>query len=115
MVKYKLQTFIRVVRDALAIGAGSGVALVSSGLGGVMTGRIVESDSGNRRVRKSVEDWRYIFEICDEVCRDEVLFDRDEIEEVRSCDEDNVSRVGARVVETEPVEVMVVTSSAAED
>jgi hypothetical protein len=106
IVRYKLQTFIRVVRDALAIGAGS---FVSSGLGGVMTGRIVERDSGSRRVRKSVEDWRYIFEICDEVCRDEVLFDRDEIEEVRSCDEDNVSRVGARVVETEPVEVMVLT------
>jgi hypothetical protein len=72
-----------------------------------MTGRIVESDSGNRRVRKRVEDCRYIFEICDEVCREEVLFDRDEIEEVRSCDEDNVSRVGLRVVATELVEVMV--------
>jgi hypothetical protein len=38
-----------------------------------------------------------------------VLFDREEIEEVRSCDDDNVSRVGARVVDTEPVEVMVLT------
>lgn len=63
IVRYKLHTFIRVVRLALDMGAGSGSAFVSSDAGGVRTGRIVERDSGNRRVRKSVEDCRYILEI----------------------------------------------------
>jgi hypothetical protein len=48
---------MRVVRLARAMGAGSGAAFgfVSSAAGGVMTGRMVERDSGRRRVRKSVE------------------------------------------------------------
>jgi len=58
IVRYRLQTFILVVRLAFEMGVGSKFALVSSAVGGVMTGRMVERDSGSRRVRKSVEDCR---------------------------------------------------------
>ncbi len=44
-----------------------------------MTGSIVDNDSGNRRVRNSVEACLYIFEICEEVCRE--LVPREETEE----------------------------------
>lgn len=69
IVRYRLQTLIRVVREALDIGASdfarsSGLVFsMSEEEDGVMTGRIVESDSGKRRVRKRVEAWRYVFEI----------------------------------------------------
>jgi len=67
---------------------------------------MVESDSGSRRVRKRVEDWRYIFDICEEPCLEEC---REEIEEPRSCCEEvRVSRVGVRVVAMEPMEAIVV-------
>jgi hypothetical protein len=75
-------------------------------MGGVMTGRIVESDSGSRRVRKSVDACLYILEICEEACRVEEEL-RDEMEEESSWDDESVSRVGARVVAMEPLEVMV--------
>jgi hypothetical protein len=91
------------VRLALATGAGSDEG-VSSGFGGVMTGRMVERDSGSRRVRKRVDDCRYILEIWDEACRKEVELEREEMEEVR-----RVSRVGLRVVAMEPLEVMALT------
>lgn len=39
-------------------------------------------------------------------CREVVEFNED-IEEVRSCDEDRVSLVGARVVAIDPLEVIV--------
>ena len=55
-MRYKLQTLTRVVFPAFEMGAASGSALVSSVGGGVITGRIVERDSGNRRVKKSVDD-----------------------------------------------------------
>lgn len=99
MVRYNDQTFILVVRLALATGASSEGK--SSEFGGVITGWMVERDSGSRRVRKSVDDCRYILEIWDEVCREEEL-EREEMEEVR-----RLSRVGLRVVEIEPLEVMV--------
>jgi hypothetical protein len=59
IVRYKLHTLILVVRLApreMGAGSGSAFGFVSSRAGGVMTGRIVESDSGRRRVRKSVDD-----------------------------------------------------------
>lgn len=68
---------------------------------------MVDRDSGKRRVRKRVEDWRYILEICEEACREDVEF-REDMEEVRSCEEVSVSRVGARVVAMLLVEVIVV-------
>ena len=71
-----------------------------------MTGRMVERDSGRRRVRKSVDACLYILEIWEEACRVEDEL-RDEMEEERSCEEDSVSRVGARVVAMEPLEVIV--------
>ena len=57
MVRYKLQTFILVVREAFDIGAGSTTAPFTSP-GGLeeITGRIVERDSGSRRVKNSVDD-----------------------------------------------------------
>lgn len=97
MVRYKDQTLIRVVLLAFAIGAGSGVAFVSSASCVAITGKIVERDSGSRRVRKSVEDCRYILEICDEACREDVEF-REDIDEVSNCEDVGVSRVGASVV-----------------
>lgn len=100
MVRYKLQTFIRVVFPALDIGAGSGLAFVSSRGAGVITGRIVERDSGKRRVRKRVEACLYILEIWEEACR-ELKEERDDIEEVR-----RVELVGLRVVAKEPFVVM---------
>ena len=60
-MRYKLQTLMRVVREAFDIGAAdfagsSGLAFsISEGEDGVITGRMVESDSGRRRVKKSVE------------------------------------------------------------
>lgn len=38
--------------------------------------------SGRRRVRKRVEAWRYVLEIC-EGCRDDVDDDREDIDEAR--------------------------------
>lgn len=102
MVRYKLQTLTRVFRAAFAIGALSPLlsVTVSSSLGGLITGRIVESDSGNRRVKKRVDACLYIFEICEEACR-EVEEEREEIEDVRSWEEESVSRVGESVVAIE--------------
>jgi hypothetical protein len=91
------------VRLALAIGAGSGVASASSVGWGVITGRIVERDSGNLRVRKSVDDCRYVLEICDEGCLEDMELREDD----SSWDEVNVSRVGVRVVAMLPEEVIV--------
>lgn len=110
MVRYKLQTFIRVVRDAFETGAGSVSALVSSEAGGVITGRIVERDSGNRRVRNNCEDCRYILEIWEEACR--VEEDREVTDDVSSCEEVKVSLVGLRVVAMEPLEAIVVWAPA---
>ena len=45
-------------------------------------------------------------EIWEEACRVEEEL-REEIEEESSCEEESVSRVGARVVAMEPLEVMV--------
>lgn len=106
MVRYKLQTFIRVVRDAFEMGAGSGSAFVSSEAAGVITGRIVDRDSGNRRVKNNCDDCRYILEIWEEACRvlDE---EREETDDVRSCEEVKVSLVGLRVVAKEPLEAIV--------
>ena len=102
IVRYKLHTFILVVRLAVAIGALSSllsVTVSSSLAAGVMTGRIVERDSGRRRVRKSVEACLYILEICEEVCRE--LDDSEDMEELRSCEEERVSLVGDKVVAIE--------------
>jgi uncharacterized oligopeptide transporter (OPT) family protein len=66
---------ILVVRDPLAIGASAMMVvlpLLSVSVCAVMTGVIVESDSGNRRVRNSVELCLYIFEIW-EVCLEAVV------------------------------------------
>lgn len=52
-----------------------------------MTGSNVESDSGSLLVRNSVEDWRYIFEICDP-CLEPVV---DDILADSSCEEDSES------------------------
>ena len=82
-MRYRLQTFILVVRLAFEIGVGSRFALVSSGAAGVITGRIVERDSGSRRVRKRVDDCRYILEIWEEACRELELV-REEMDEERS-------------------------------
>lgn len=60
-VRYKLQTLIRVVREALATGARSTMEVfpfASVTVGAVMTGSIVDNDSGRRRVRNKVEDCR---------------------------------------------------------
>jgi hypothetical protein len=73
-----------------------------------MTGSIVERDSGSRRVRKRVEDWRYILDIWDEECREEADdADREEIDEEMSWDDDSVSLVGLRVVATEVFEAII--------
>lgn len=66
MVRYRLQTLILVVREAFATGAGSAEAPESSSDGGVMRGRMVDRASGSRRVRKSVDAWRYVLDMCDE-------------------------------------------------
>jgi hypothetical protein len=79
MVRYKLQTFIRVVLEARATGAGSPS---SSCPDGVMSGSSVVSASGRRRVRKSVEAWRYVLEMCED-CFVDLDDDREEMEEVR--------------------------------
>ena len=58
-VKYRLHTLIRVDREARATEAGSKASVLgSSEAGGVISGSTVESASGRRRVRKSVEAWR---------------------------------------------------------
>lgn len=52
---------MRVVLDAAAIGASptfETLPLEEVTVGEVITGRRVERDSGRRRVRKRVEDWR---------------------------------------------------------
>lgn len=56
-----------------------------SAVGEVITGRIVDKDSGRRRVRKSVEACRYILEIWEEPCRGEDV--ALEMEEESNCDE----------------------------
>jgi hypothetical protein len=88
MVRYRLQTLIRVVREALATGAGSEASF--SGLDGVMSGRMVDRASGSRRVRKSVDDWRYVLDMCEEeFCRaDDIDEDRDDMEFERICCEE---------------------------
>ena len=70
---------------------------VSSSPGGLITGRIVERDSGSRRVKKRDEDCRYILDIWEEACREE---------EESSC-EDRVSRVEERVVAIDVVEAII--------
>lgn len=72
---------MRVVLDDLAIGADSPWR---DGLGGVMRGRSVVRASGRRRVRKSVEAWRYVLEMCEDCFEDD---DNDEMEVERMlCD-----------------------------
>lgn len=73
----------------------------------MITGRIVDKDSGNRRVRKSVDACRYILVICDEVWREEAE-PSEEIEEESNCEDERVSLVGLRVVAMEPTEVILV-------
>lgn len=75
MAMYRVQTFILVFREALATGAGSVAVVVPlaplelpsgcwDGDGGVtvIRGVIVERASGSLRVRKRVDDCRYVFE-----------------------------------------------------
>lgn len=47
-----------------------------------MSGSSVVSASGRRRVRKSVEAWRYVFEMWDD-CLEEMDDDSEEMEEER--------------------------------
>lgn len=51
---------------------------------------MVDKASGSRRVRKSVDDWRYVLDICEEeFCRADVIDDdRDDIEFERICCEE---------------------------
>lgn len=86
MAMYSVQTLILVFREALATGAGSVVPFAPSegGSGGVSNGRMVVRASGKRRVRKSVDDWRYVFETCDPDVRAEADEVRDDIEEDRT-------------------------------
>ncbi len=65
-VRYRLHTLMRVDRDARATGAGSTPPFGSSEGGGVIRGRTVDRASGNRRVKKRVEAWRYAFVMCEE-------------------------------------------------
>jgi hypothetical protein len=62
------------------MGAGS---LWAEDSGGVMSGRRVVRASGRRRVRKSVDDWRYVFEIWEGCLEAVVEADREEMEEAR--------------------------------
>jgi hypothetical protein len=78
IVKYRLQTLILVVRDALATGAGSEAPFVSPA-GGPTSGKMVVSASGKRRVRNKVDACRYVLEICD-AWRAEVLDDSEDME-----------------------------------
>lgn len=71
---------MRVVRDATAMGAGS---LWADDSGGVMSGRRVVRASGSRRVRKSVDDWRYVFEIWEGCLEAVVEAESEEMEEAR--------------------------------
>lgn len=59
-VRYRLHSLTLVLREARAAGAGSPL---STGSGGVMSGSRVDRASGRRRVRNSVEAWRYVLEI----------------------------------------------------
>src|SRR3569833_298178 len=70
MVRYRLQTLMRVVREAVATGAGSAASVESSFAGGVTRGRIVDKDSGSRRVKNSVEACLYVLEMLEGECRD---------------------------------------------
>lgn len=60
MAIYRVQTLILVFREDLATGAGSVTlsAAAECGGGGVIRGRIVESASGNLRVRNNEDDCR---------------------------------------------------------
>lgn len=89
IVRYKLQTFILVLRDAVAIGAKPPDGPFSSAAGRVMTGKSVDNDSGSLRVRKRVEACRYIFVICEAACREEVELEREEIDEPSNWEEDS--------------------------
>ncbi len=81
IVRYRLQTFTLVVREALDTGAGSTTPWADSGLGGVMSGRRVDKASGSRRVRNSVDACRYVLEVFDEECRAEVEEESDEMDD----------------------------------
>ena len=76
----------------------------------MITGMMVERDSGNRRVRKSWEDCLYILVIWEEACR--LVEEREAMEDVRSCEEVKVSLVGLRVVAMEPFEAIAMSASA---
>lgn len=93
---------MRVVLDAFAMGADSS----DSSEDAVMTGRIVDRDSGRRRVRNSVEDCRYILVIWDEPLRDDVGFERDGMEEESNWEDESVSLVGVIVVAIEASEAI---------
>lgn len=77
MVRYKLQTLTLVGFEARATGGGSPCSVDS---GGVIKGRSVVRASGRRRVKKRVEAWRYVLDIC-EGWRDAVDDERDDIDE----------------------------------
>lgn len=86
MAIYSVQTFILVFLEALATGAGSVVPLIpSNGAGGgVSSGRMVVRASGKRRVKKSVDDCRYVFETYDPELRADEDEARDEMDEERA-------------------------------
>lgn len=71
----------------------------------MITGRMVDRDSGNRRVKNNWEDCRYTLEIWEEACR-VVEEEREEMDDARSCEEVKVSLVGLRVVAIEPLEAI---------
>lgn len=83
---YRVHTLILVFLDALATGAGSVVPITASeggAAGGVINGRIVVRASGKRRVKNSVEDWRYVLDTDDDEWRGEDDDASDDIEETR--------------------------------
>lgn len=71
--------------EDLATGAGSVDPFAPSACvdGGVINGRMVLSASGNRRVRNSVELWRYVLETYDEEWRPEADETSDDMDEAR--------------------------------
>lgn len=87
MAMYNVQTLILVFREALATGAGSEVPLVPSECvdGGVINGKIVDRASGSRRVRNSVDDWRYVLEM------EEAEAGRAEVDEAREAMEEEIA------------------------
>jgi len=100
-VRYRLHTLILVVREDLATGAGSKVVpLGSSDGGGVMSGRTVDRASGSRRVRKSVEDWRYVLEILDEDGwrAEDTEDESDDIEVAKPCEDDDEKPLEAIII-----------------